>query len=151
MIETRLVRAVTIRADNAAAALEAMSRFAVNPKWLIHLPPTMSPSEISARQDHLEHPDEALAHFRGNGVARVVCEEKHTGSRAIVVVCADEEAARRRLGVIGEGFGLVYRTGRRFLSDPALETALVARVRDAARAAGLFDELPPKRALAAGE
>lgn len=43
MIATRLPHSVTIRAENATAALEVMSRFAAHPKWLIYLPPTMSP------------------------------------------------------------------------------------------------------------
>ena len=47
IIPTRLARTVTIREENAIAALEVMSRFAANPKWLIYLPPTMSPSETS--------------------------------------------------------------------------------------------------------
>ena len=38
---------VTIREENATAALEVMSRFAANPKWLIYLPPTMSPTETT--------------------------------------------------------------------------------------------------------
>ena len=33
--------------ENAAAALEVMSRFALAPQWLAYLPPTMSPSETS--------------------------------------------------------------------------------------------------------
>ena len=37
-------------------ALEVMSRFAANPKWLIYLPPTMSPSETSKEPGLLEHP-----------------------------------------------------------------------------------------------
>ena len=47
IISTQLQRNVTIREENATAALEVMSRFAANPKWLIYLPPTMSPSETS--------------------------------------------------------------------------------------------------------
>lgn len=36
------------------------------------------------------------------------------GSRAVVIVCRDEDAARRHFGVTGEGFGICYtRTGRR--------------------------------------
>src|SRR3989475_5489483 len=46
-IGTRLHSNINIPAENAMAALEVMSRFAVNPKWLIHLPPTMSPTETS--------------------------------------------------------------------------------------------------------
>lgn len=37
----------------------------------------VSPSETTAREGWLERPDEAFAHFRERGVARVVCEEKH--------------------------------------------------------------------------
>ena len=43
IVETRLQRSVTIREENARAALEVMSRFAADPRWLIYLPPTMSP------------------------------------------------------------------------------------------------------------
>ena len=70
-------------------------------KWLIYLPPTMSPSETTTTPGLLEHPAEAFAYFRGQGVPTVVCEEKHMGSRAVVVVCRDEEVARKRFGVAG--------------------------------------------------
>ena len=39
---------VTIPAEKAAGALETMSRFAIDPRWLVYLPPTMSPSATSA-------------------------------------------------------------------------------------------------------
>ncbi len=60
IVDTKLYRNITIREENAAAALEVMSRFAANPKWLIYLPPTMSPSETSTRPGLLEHPEQAL-------------------------------------------------------------------------------------------
>jgi len=44
----------------------------------------------------LEHPAEAFAYFRSQGVPQVVCEEKHMGSRAVVVICRDEDSARQR-------------------------------------------------------
>jgi len=133
VVDTRLTGNVTIRAENAAAALEVMSRFAANPKWLVYLPPTMSPSDTSKRDGLLEHPDEAFAYFRRENVSRVVCEEKHMGSRAVVVVCRDEDAARRRFGVTGEGIGIITtRTGRRFFGEsmPQLESELLAHLRD---------------------
>jgi protein phosphatase len=142
LISTRFSRNVTIREENAIAALEVMGRFAVNPKWLVYLPPAVSPSETSGEPGLLEHPAEAFAHYRHEGVASVICEEKHMGSRAIVVVCRDEEAARRRFGVVEEGFGICYtRTGRRFFEDAELEMAFLERIRTAAVAAGLFEEL----------
>ena len=141
-VSTRLFANITISAENATAALEVMSRFAANPKWLIYLPPTMSPSETSQQEGLLEHPAEAFAYYRQEGIAQVVCEEKHMGSRAVVIICRDEDVARRRFGVIGEGIGICYtRTGRRFFSDPALETEFLARARAAVDASGLWDEL----------
>jgi protein phosphatase len=142
IIGTRLHHNVTIREENAAAALEVMSRFAANPKWLIYLPPTMSPSETSRMPGLLEHPAEAIAYYRENGVPRIICEEKHMGSRAVVIVCRDEQSALRRFGVEGEGRGIVYtRTGRRFFDDPNLEAAILDRVDEAVGAAGLWGEL----------
>ncbi|NJN18939.1 MAG: polynucleotide kinase-phosphatase [Oscillochloris sp.] len=142
IITTGLLRQVTIREENAIAALEVMSRFAANPKWLIYLPPTMSPSETSRRPGLLEHPEEAFAYYRNSGVSTLVCEAKHMGSRAVVVLCRDEDVARRRFGVIGEGIGICYtRTGRRFFSDAALEQALLYRLNRAAEQAGLWAEL----------
>ena len=140
MIATRLRGNITVRRENATAALEVMSRFAANPKWLIYLPPTMAPCETSREEGLLEHPAQAFAFYRENGVRRVVCEEKHMGSRAVVVVCRSEETARRRFGVEDEGIGIVYtRTGRRFFGDAHWEGELLARV-DAALAASGFWE-----------
>jgi protein phosphatase len=142
LVETRLRGKVTIREENAIAALETISRFAADPRWLVYLPPTMSPSETSKRADLLEHPDEAFAYYRNEGATRVICEEKHMGSRAVVVVCKDEDAARARFGVTGQGAGIVYtRTGRRFFADQDMERALLSRVRLALTASGLWEEL----------
>jgi protein phosphatase len=142
IVTTRLHKNVTVREENALAALEVMSRFAANPKWLIYLPPTMSPTETTSQPGLLEHPAEAFSYFRREGVPRVVCEEKHMGSRAVVIVCRDEDAARRRFGVVGEGIGICYtRTGRRFFEDAQIERELLESVRDAVNAAGTWEHL----------
>jgi polynucleotide kinase-phosphatase len=142
LVETRLAGRVSIREENAAAALEAMSRFAVDPRWLIYLPPTMSPTETSIEPDLLEHPAEAFAYYRANGVSRVVLEEKHMGSRAVLVVCRDADAARARFGATDGATGMVYtRTGRRFFDEHATELEVLRRVEAAVDAAGLWDEL----------
>ncbi|MGZ4842468.1 MAG: polynucleotide kinase-phosphatase, partial [Candidatus Angelobacter sp.] len=141
LISTRLHRNITIRDENATAALEIMSRFAANPKWLIYLPPTMAPSETSKREGLLEYPDEAFSYFRHEGVGRVICEQKHMGSRAIVIVCKDEAAATKRFGVIDEGIGICHtRTGRRFFNDRKLESEFLTRVQAAISAAGIWSE-----------
>jgi protein phosphatase len=144
ILHTRYQHNVTIRAENAAAALEVMSRFAIDPKWLIYLPPTMSPTETSSESEFLEHPAEAFAHYAERGVHRVVCQEKHMGSRAIVVLCRSIEAARQRLGVNNGGTGVIYtRTGRPFFPPGSkLEGEVLARLSTALASSGLWDKLP---------
>jgi protein phosphatase len=141
IVTTRLHHNVTVREENALAALEVMSRFAANPKWLIYLPPTMSPTETTEKPGLLEHPAEAFAYFRREGVARVVCEEKHMGSRAVVIVCRNEDATRRRFGIVEEGLGICYtRTGRGFFDDRKIEKEFLEKVRGAVDAAGLWQQ-----------
>ncbi|MEN1704628.1 MAG: polynucleotide kinase-phosphatase [Planctomycetota bacterium] len=142
IVDTRLQRNVTVREENATAALEVMSRFAADPRWLIYLPPTMSPCETSDRDGLLEHPAEAFDYYRSRGVPEVVCEEKHMGSRAVVVVCRDEDTARERFGVTTGEIGIVYtRTGRRFFNDAQLEASFLDRVQASIENSGLWDEL----------
>jgi len=172
VIETAYVSRITVREDHAAAALEVMSRFAIDPRWLLYLPPTMSPVATSPRDDLLEHPDQAFEAYHREGVASVLCEEKHMGSRAVLLVCQSPEAARSRFGVpapdapaaagsqfgvaapgapgaVGSQFGVAApgapgavwtRTGRPFF-PPAPAASLIEAAREAAEAAGLFDEL----------
>ena len=141
IVQTRLTGgSVTIRDENSVAALEVMSRFATDPRWLVYLPPTMSPTAASSRPGLLEHPDDALAAYRSAGVAEVVCQEKHMGSRAVVVACKDMTTAERRFGVPGPG-AIFTRTGRAFFTDPAVEAELLSRVTAAIGSAGLWEQL----------
>jgi protein phosphatase len=142
IINTRLNRTITIREENAITALEVMSRFASNPKWLIYLPPTMSPCETSRRDGLLEHPEDAFAFYQREGVHKVVCEQKHMGSRAVVLICRDADSARKRFGIMERESGACYtRTGRRFFNDPTLELQFLERVHHAAEAAGIWESL----------
>jgi protein phosphatase len=141
VIQTAYLGRASVREENAAAALEIMSRFAVDPRWLLYLPPTMSPVATSARDDALEHPDQAFDFYRSVGVGAVVCEEKHMGSRAVLLVCRSLDAARSRFGAPGDSTGAAWtRTGRSFF-EPELTAGLIDRLRAAAEATGLFDEL----------
>ena len=141
VIDTAYQHRIQVREENAAAALEVMSRFAIDPRWLVYLPPTMSPVATSALPDLLEHPAQAFEAFRADGVDQVVCEEKHMGSRAVVLVCRNQAAARGRFGAPGDHLGAAWtRTGRPFFPD-GLTAELLDRLRSAAEAAALFDEL----------
>ncbi|MEG3941634.1 polynucleotide kinase-phosphatase [Microcoleus sp. S36b_A3] len=141
IISTRLQNNITIKAENAIAALEVMSRFAANPKWLIYLPPTMSPVATSKEPGLLEHPAEAFSYYQQQGVSTVVCEEKHMGSRAVVIVCRDESAAKQRFGILNNSIGICYtRTGRHFFNDPSRETEFLARINVALTASNFWDK-----------
>ncbi|WP_432752569.1 polynucleotide kinase-phosphatase [Streptomyces sp. JL2001] len=154
VVETRQMGNVGVREENAAAALEVMSRFAIDPRLLGYLPPTMAPTATSRAEGFLEHPAEAFAQYAADGVQRVVCEEKHMGSRAVALVCRDAEAARERFGVdAAEGVtgSLHTRTGRPFFDDRAVTEEVLARLRAAVTAAGLWDELDTDWLLLDGE
>ncbi len=141
IIQTRLRKNITIREENSIAALEVMGRFSVNPKWLIYLPPTMAPSDTSDLPSYLEYPEQAFNYFRKNGINKVVCEEKHMGSRAIVVLCRNEETARERFGVEGEGIGVCYtRTGRSFFKDKEVEQQLLYKVANTLTKSGFWED-----------
>ncbi|MFD9716049.1 polynucleotide kinase-phosphatase [Streptomyces sp. NPDC059076] len=141
VVETRHHARISVREENAAAALEVMSRFAVDPRLLPYLPPTMAPTATSKEEGYLEHPVEAFAQYRADGVARVVCEEKHMGSRAVALVCRDDEAARQRFGVDGPTGTIYTRTGRPFFDDETVTEEILDRLRTAVTAAGLWTEL----------
>ncbi len=141
-IDTALRPAITVREENVLAALEVMSRFAVDPRWLVYLPPTMSPCGTSKEEGWLERPEEAFAYYAQAGIATVVCEEKHMGSRAVAVVCRHPELAITRFGMKDERCGVIYtRTGRAFFDDISLEQALLDRLAIALESAGIWEEL----------
>jgi protein phosphatase len=145
IIATRLMNNIMIREENTKAALEIMSRFVINPKWLIYLPPTVSPvtTNVGARSPSplLEHPEAAFDYYKEQGVTHVVCEEKHMGSRTIVIVAKDEEAIRKRFGIQNEGSGICYtRTGRPFFSDAAMQKVLLSQLRDALTETNFWEE-----------
>lgn len=141
IVQTRLRNNITIREENSIAALEIMSRFAINPKWLIYLPPTMSPCATSDIPEYLEHPAQALNYYKKRGVEKVVCEEKHMGSRAVLVICKDEETATKRFGVQNEGIGICYtRTGRNFFNDAEIEKEFIGRVNQCLTKTNFWDK-----------
>ncbi|MDV8021943.1 polynucleotide kinase-phosphatase [Rhodococcus sp. IEGM 1330] len=140
-VETSLRGRVSVRPENAAGALEVMSRFALAPQWLHYLPPTMAPSGTSQREGYLEYPREAFDAYRALGASTVICEEKHMGSRVVVVVCRDADTAREKFDAPEGVLGTAYtRTGRPVF-DESLTGELITGVSDAIEKAGVWDEL----------
>ena len=141
-VHTASMGNISIGSDQTAAALETMSRYAVDPRWLIYLPPTISPCVTSDLPHVLEHPQQAFTQYRQDGLQRVICEEKHMGSRGIVVIARDRRVAKDRFGIDDPNSGACYtRTGRTFFTNPALEASFLGRTRYAVNQAGLWDQL----------
>ncbi len=141
-IETRFKSTIQVPEENSLAALEVMSRFAVDPRWLIYLPPTMAACPTAPEGPFLEHPDQAIQHFVERGITDLVAEEKHIGSRALLVVAKDAEAAAARFGVEDGKAGVIYtRTGRPFFKSEPDEAEIVARVGQAMDRSGLWTVL----------
>ena len=140
-LNTRLRRSIKINAENSSAALELMSRFAADPHWLIYLPPTMSPCETSGLSGYLEYPCEAFDYYKMRGIGRVVCEQKHMGSRAVIVLCRDSETAEKRFGIADNSFGIIYtRTGRPFFDDAETERAILTRLQNVLSASSFWKD-----------
>lgn len=147
IVETSLHGRVGIREEQSAGGLETMSRWATDPRWLLYLPPTMSPPQSSSREGYLEHPDEAFASFRSHGVTELICEEKHMGSRAVVLVSRDAA----RFGAPHGWRGAIHtRTGRPFF-DSDVEQVYLERIDDALQSAGVWAELGSDWVLLDGE
>ncbi|MDB5046503.1 MAG: metallophosphoesterase, partial [Deinococcus sp.] len=145
-IHTRTFGGILVKGGERMAAVETWSRFGIEPGWGVYLPPTMSPVETSRHPDYLEHPAEAWAYYRAQGVPSVICQEKHMGSRAVLVLARTGEAARRVFGIEGatDATGRIYtRTGRAFFAGEKAtwEAPILARAHAAAEAAGLWDTL----------
>lgn len=131
-IDTRLKRSIKINEENAIAGLEVMSRFAIDPHWLIYLPPTMSPCETSKLDDYLEYPTEAFNYYKSRSVSKVVCEQKHMGSRAVIVLCKDRDTVKQRFKIEDKNIGVIYtRTGRQFFDDEHLQNEILLRLKKA--------------------
>ena len=102
----------------------------------------MSPCETAGEGEFLEHPLQAFDYYRSQGVEHVVCQRKHMGSRAVLVVCRDGTAARRRFGAEAETLGCCFtRTGRQFFDDEPLQAAVLREASEAMARAGLWDAL----------
>ncbi|MFC6592762.1 polynucleotide kinase-phosphatase [Deinococcus lacus] len=138
-LQTRTLGRVRVTAAEAGAALAAYSRGSIDPRLCLYLPPTMSPVATSAAPDLLEEPQAAFDFYRAAGCTSVICQEKHMGSRAVLLICREPQAALQRFGV--ETLGAVYtRTGRAFF-QPEWEQAVLTRARDAVSAAQLWERL----------
>jgi protein phosphatase len=99
----------------------------------------MSPCETAKAPGYLEYPSESFGYYRHLGVPRVVCEEKHMGSRGILILCRDENIGEKRFGL--KRLGVCYtRTGRPFFEPENFEQQILTRLVDSFSRAGIWEK-----------
>ena len=126
-INTSIVSSIRLQPEQREFAAGQLAR-TVDHRWLMYLPPPVAAVQSTKPGSVLEHPSDAFDYYRNQGIQKAVMEVKHMGSRAIVVVCKDEETARTRFQ--SSNLGCVYtRNGRPFFADPATEAEFLARLR----------------------
>ncbi|MGG1678064.1 polynucleotide kinase-phosphatase [Neobacillus sp. NRS-1170] len=105
---------IAIYKEGIKSALDDLSHYTLPLEEIIYLPPTMSPTpKPSSLEGYLEHPLEAFEYYQANGVDTMVVEKKHMGSRGILFLFKNKEAAQEYIG--RESLGAIYtRTGRAF-------------------------------------
>ena len=134
ILSTRLIPNITLDPERTSAALELISRFAVSPEWLVYLPPTMSPCSTSKLPDYLEYPTEAFSYYAGREQFKVICQEKHMGSRAVLYLHRD-----------GSGRCLT-RTGRPFFG-PEIEEPMVGSLVATLSSSGFWEDFKTDRVV----
>lgn len=136
-IQTGTHGRIKVAETAAAGALEVMSRWAIDPEYLPYLPPTMSPCESATEPGYLEFPTEAFTSYRRAGIEQVICEEKHMGSRATVLLARNPEELLLPANFKGVAYS---RTGRPFFGPDRMED-FIAKCHEAMDAAGIWAEL----------
>lgn len=129
---------VKIPQEVVKPAIDAVSLFTVPIEQLVYILPTMSPTPKPSPLDgYLEHPKEAIEYFRSNGIQTMIAEKKHMGSRAILFLFKDKEAAEKHTGI--PTLGTIYtRTGKRFF-DAATEEKMVGQLVEELHRMDYFD------------
>ena len=121
-----------------------MSRFAIDPRWLLYLPPTMAPGrDLDRRRTCSSTRTQAFADYRADGRRPRSCARRSTWARArSPLVCRDAEAAAGRFGASAGATGRGLHPHRPAVLRRRADRG--ARWTGSARrptTAGLFDEL----------
>ncbi|WP_214842457.1 polynucleotide kinase-phosphatase [Exiguobacterium sp. s150] len=126
-VDTEAFGEIRVSKETALPSIDLVSHHTVPLEELVYIPPTMSPTpKPSEEEDYLEHPNEAIAYYREHGITRLIAEKKHMGSRAILLLFKNEDAAEKAIGRRTKG--IIYtRSGRKFF-EREQEHEIVSRL-----------------------
>jgi hypothetical protein len=130
-IKTGLVERVQVASSQREHASRMFGRMNIDPRWLIYLPAAVASVQEESSSGELERPEGALNYYCGEQIKKVVVEQKHMGSRGIVILCQSSKAALGRFGIDADVPGIAYtRNGRRFFSDEDTEAVFLQRLEE---------------------
>ncbi len=152
-IVTHLNRNISVKSNQLTVAFDKISTSELAPNWLVYIPPStlqISPTEIE--QDFLEHPNMMFSFYKKKGLQRVICQEKHSGKRALTIICKNEAAAQERFKVEGGSIGVCYnREGFPFFKEKKIEQDFITDLQKAITATNLWEELDTDWILLEGQ
>lgn len=134
-VSTRYGMSVTIPAEQASDAFYDRFAGTIDQSSLFYMPGTMSPGDAApAGCEFLERPEEAIDYYRRAGVHELVMQEKHMGSRAVVIVGPG-------CGRVGPPATVMTRYGRPFFKG-GLQESLIRKVQEDLLRGGFWDGDP---------
>ena len=142
LVNTRRDYFVTIKDEKSPPVVELLSQGRLNPRWLIYLPPRISPTKSSAQPGFLEHTEEALKYYGKKGLEHVLVEEVHGGEVVTVILGKNELTILNRFGIKGEGIGTVINSsGHRYFDSPDQEQQFLKEFRQVVDGLDLWSSL----------
>ncbi len=130
LVTTRDNYYITIKDQASPSTLEFLELGGLNPRWLIYLPPRLSPTKSSTLPGYLEHLTEALSYYAKKGLDKVLVEEMQGGEEVTIVIAKNEVTAIKRFGIRAEGFGAAINSkGHPYFKSELSEQQFLKRFR----------------------
>lgn len=140
---------IKLSANKTDEGMEFISKYSINHKALIYLPPTIPPVPSSKLEDFIEHPNEGFDYYRENGIKKVICQLKHMGSRGLILIGKNEQIMKSKFNL--DGLGEIWsRTGRQLFNDE-WRNYLLNKFKEIIDKSGLWDKLDTEWILFDGE
>ncbi|HEX2900398.1 MAG TPA: polynucleotide kinase-phosphatase, partial [Bacteroidia bacterium] len=129
LVSTRHGYHLSLQEPQVVAVMQMLATEAVAPKWLIYLPPTVSPPTSASLPGLLEHPVQAFDYYRKKSLVQVAAWACPIGTKVVLVICKNETVAKKRFDLEGAGQGSIHtRTGRPFFKDREAEQHLLQKL-----------------------
>jgi protein phosphatase len=152
-IPTHLRRNILVKTSQLTKAFDKINTSELSPNWLFYIPATTLRIPVTEVENgFLEHPNSIFSFYKRKGIQRLVCQEKHSGTRALIIVCKNAAAAEERFKVEDGSNGVCYtRNGFPFFDDKNVEEGFITGLQKALTDANIWEELDTDWVLLEGQ